>query len=123
GRGAFLQVAEVRQGIGAPNNLAWLVARHPLSVVMPIVLSGARVPAERLLALGIAHEVVADDDCRARARALAGDIAGFPPGAGRTMKAAVLELAGVADVETWFDRAAAASPRPPGTGFRPRRVD
>ena len=42
GREAYLQVGEIRQGMAAPMNLAWLLARHPASVAEQIALTGRR---------------------------------------------------------------------------------
>jgi len=116
GPGAWLQVAEVRIGMAAPMNLAWLVARHPVATVLQVVLSGNRFTGDELLRMNIAHEVVDDTDIRARAEALAVELASYPPGAAQLLKAATLQLAGErdatvgADADTWFERAAALAP-------------
>ena len=110
GATAWLQVGEVRLGMHAPMNLAWLVARYPVSTVLQVVLAGGRIAGSDLLRLGIAHEVVDDPDVRARAEALAEQIAGFPRGAAAQLKAATLELARHSPDTTsarWFERAAA----------------
>ena len=57
GTNAWLQVGEARLGMHAPMNLAWLVARYPMSTVLQIVLAGDRVAGPDLHRLGIAHEV------------------------------------------------------------------
>ena len=86
GEGAFLQVGEVRQGMPAAMNLAWLSGRHPLSVIHQITLPGRRFSGLDLHRLGIALDVVADDEVLDAARRLALEIAGFPGSAGRMMK-------------------------------------
>jgi enoyl-CoA hydratase len=93
GRTAWLQVGEVRLGMDAPMNLAWLLARHSVATALQLVLSGDRVAGSDLLRLGIAHEVVDDDLVRSRAHELAATIAAFPPGAARRLKAAAIGLA------------------------------
>ncbi len=87
GREAFLQVGEVRQGMPAAMNLAWLLERHPLLVAHQLTLTGRRFTGPELQRLGIALDVVPDDEVLASARNLARELAGFPTGAGRTMKA------------------------------------
>ena len=122
GREAFLQVGEVRLGMPAPNNLAWLLARHPPAVAEQLVLSGRRFHGPDLHRLGVVFDVVDDGDVLATAAALADEIAGFPTGAARRMKAALRGLSPSADVggsAAWFERAAghtwtAAVPGPPG---------
>jgi enoyl-CoA hydratase/carnithine racemase len=93
GTTSWLQVAEVRLGMSAPMNLAWLVARYPISTVLQIVLTGERVHGPDLYRLGIAIEVVDDDAVRTRAEELAIMIAGFPDGSARRLKSSALRLA------------------------------
>jgi enoyl-CoA hydratase/carnithine racemase len=119
GHDSWLQVAEVRLGMAAPMNLAWLVARYPVSTVLQIVLTGNRFDGVELRRLNIAHEVVDDADVRSRAEELAIEIASYPAGASQILKSAALGLA--ADTETpvlseaWFSRAAELAPasKPP----------
>ncbi len=119
GSTAWLQIAEVRLGMNAPMNLAWLVARYPMSTVLQIVLTGDRLHGPDLYRLGIAYEVVDDDAVRDRAEELATAIAAFPPGAARRLKASALRLADEPARLSgeWFARAAelapAAAPPPP----------
>jgi enoyl-CoA hydratase/carnithine racemase len=97
----------------APMNLAWLVARYPMATVLQIVLPGVRLTGPDLLRLGIAHEVVDDDQVRSRAEALAAEIASFPAGSARRLKQSALRLARDLPATTtpeWFDRAAALAP-------------
>ncbi len=101
---AFLQVAEVKLGMAAPNNLAWLCARYAPATVLSIVLVGDRLYGRRMVELGLAYESVRDDQVRARATELALQVAGYPPGAAAALKKASLELAGLGDVDAWFDR-------------------
>lgn len=110
GRGAWLQVAEVRIGMAAPMNLAWLVARYPMATVMQIVLTGNRFTGPELHRMNIAHEVVDDIDVRARAEELATQLASFPPGASQRLKFAALRLGGTIDPDAWFALAADIAP-------------
>lgn len=119
GETSWLQIAEVRLGMNAPMNLAWLVARYPMSTVLQIVLTGERVHGPDLHRLGIAFEVVDDDAVRTRAEELAATIAGFPDGSARRLKTSALQLAekyvGTSTSPDWFDRVAelAAAGAPP----------
>lgn len=92
GKGAFLQVGEVRQGMPAAMNLAWLLNRHSLSVTQQLVLTGRRFSGIDLYRLGIALDVVTDDRVLEAAMTLARELAGFPPGASRNMKEHTLLL-------------------------------
>ncbi|WP_205752920.1 enoyl-CoA hydratase/isomerase family protein [Cupriavidus oxalaticus] len=78
GAGAFLQIGEIRLGMAAPRNAAWLALRHSEAVAARLCLLGDRVPAADLLRLGIATEVTGDAQVLDRARELAATIAGFP---------------------------------------------
>ena len=114
GRDAWLQVGEARLGMNAPMNLAWLVARYPMATVLQVVLPGARLAGPDLLRLGIAHEVVDNDQVRTRAETLAAEIASFPVGAARRLKQSALRLADefptTAATSEWFDRAIESAP-------------
>ena len=104
---AFLQVGEVKLGMAAPNNLAWLSARYSPATVLQIVLVGDRIYGPRLVELGIAAESVPSDQVLARATELATQIAGYPAGAAAGLKKAALDLAGLSDVDAWFERVGA----------------
>jgi enoyl-CoA hydratase/carnithine racemase len=114
GRESWLQVAEVRIGMAAPMNLAWLVARHPMATVLQIVLTGKRFDGNDLLRMNIAHEVVDDAHVRSRAEELATEVASYPAGAAKALKMAALRLGGassdVSAIEDWFERAATLAP-------------
>jgi len=123
GHTAWLQVAEVRIGMAAPMNLAWLVARYPLATVLQIVLTGNRFTGDELLRMNIAHEVVDDDSVRDRAVELGVELASYPAGAAQLLKAAALRLGAVlpaiGDIEEWFQLAADAAPVTSGPGSSP----
>lgn len=119
---SWLQVGEVRLGMAAPNNLAWLIPRYPLATVLQIVTHGARLPGPRLLQLGVAYEVTPEGDTRARALELATELARFPPGAGRQMKQATLRVAATADPDDWFGTVGRLGTRPDGSTGTPGRM-
>lgn len=117
GDGAFLQVGEIRAGMTAPYNLAWLRLRHPESVAARLALSGRRFGGAELAAMGVAHESVADDEVLGRARELTAEIAGFPAGAGARIKTA-MRAWHHAGADEWFDQVT----REGGPRVKPRAV-
>lgn len=129
GETSFIQVGEIRQGMAAPMNLAWLLARHPASVAAQMVLTGRRFHGPDLHRLGVALDVVADADVLEEARVLATDLAGWPPANVRDLKDAIRSLAvgggpgsGPDAGRAWFDRARASTPLPDGAAMRPVHV-
>ena len=116
GETAFLQVGEVKMGMAAPYNMAWLRLRHSENVAAKLTITGRRFPGTELAALGIAYESVADDAVVDAARQLTEELAGFPPGALLRIKT-TLRAFNASDADAWFNRATslAAGPR---TGLR-----
>jgi enoyl-CoA hydratase/carnithine racemase len=113
GESAFLQVAEIRLGMAAPNNLAWLRLRHPESVAARLALTGDRVGAAELLRLGVVHEVVADDAVAERCRARAAEIAGWPAQGVAAIKTALRGASLGTTAHDWFASFAATGAPPP----------
>lgn len=110
GETAFLQIAEVRLGMAAPNNLAWLRARHPASVAARLALTGDRVAAPELLRLGVATELVADDRVLERCRERAAELATFPVEGIARIKAAIRAAWLGTTPDAWFASFSAAQP-------------
>ncbi len=82
---------------------AWLHLRHSAAVGDRVSLLADRIPAAELLRLGIATEVVPDDQVVARANELADRIAGFPPQGRRAVTGIWKGLRGeLADPDAWF---------------------
>ena len=104
GDGAFLQVGEVRVGMAAPYNMAWLQLRQSEAVIARLTLTGRRFLGPELVQMGVAHESVADDAVLSRARELTAEVAGFPGGAATRIKRLMRGYASV-DADEWFDRA------------------
>jgi len=126
GQTAFLQVGEIRQGLAAPMNLAWLLARRPASVAEQLTLSGRRFTGPDLHRLGVALDVVADDGVLDAARVLATEIASYPRAGALAIKAttrALYEGGGPGGDDDWFDRAQSGNPLPAGRSLRPRRAE
>ncbi len=109
GEGAFLQVGEVRQGLAAPYNMAWLRLRHGEALAARLTLVGRRFPGAELLSLGIVHDCVPDAEVLAAARGLAETLAGYPAGSLGRIKA-TLRAYNDAPADEWFDRAVQAAP-------------
>jgi enoyl-CoA hydratase/carnithine racemase len=114
GEGAFLQVAEIRLGMAAPNNLAWLRLRHTEAVAARLVLTGDRVGAAELLRLGVVSEVLADDAVLARCRERAADLASLPAAGVAAMKSSMRAAFMGTSPEAWFAGFAAPVPAPFG---------
>lgn len=119
GRGAFLQVGEVRLGMGAPYNFAWLRLRHAEAVAANLALTGRRVGGDELVRLGLAQECVGDEAVAERARALAQEMASFPAGSIRRIKALGRAYSVDCSADEWFDRAT----RLAAGGGKPGRVE
>ncbi len=117
GDGAFLQVGEVRVGMAAPYNMAWLQLRQSEAVIARLALTGRRFAGAELVQMGVAHESVPDDRVLARGRELTAEIASYPSGAATRIKRLMRAYADM-DADEWFDRAA----RHAGGGARPRAV-
>lgn len=103
GEGAVMQIAEIRIGMNAPRNIAWLALRHGEAVAARLCLLGDRVPSADLLRLGIATEVVADVDVVERARAMAATVAGCAAGTVREIKGTLRAASARMAAAQWFD--------------------
>ena len=86
-RSAFITAGFGNIGLSGDYGGSWFLT-HLVGVARAkdLYYTGRRVGAEEGLALGIFNEVVADDERRARAQALAASIAAGPPIALRYMK-------------------------------------
>lgn len=117
GEGAFLQVGEIKLGMAAPYNIAWLRLRYAEHIAATLALSGRRFHGPELLSLGVAYECVTDETVTQRACELAAEMAGYPPGAGVRIKTMMrADRDGSAD--EWFDRFTGQTPAvsaPPGS--------
>jgi len=110
GRNAYLQVGEIQIDMAAPKNVAWLVLKHGEAVAARLCLLGDRMDAETMLREHLACEVADDDQVLARARALAGRIAGFPPNGVPRIKTSLRAAAAGMRARDWFTHAAAHDP-------------
>jgi len=117
GREAVLQIAEIRQGMAAPMNMAWLASRYPAGVAAQLVLTGRRFTGDDLHRLGIALDVVDDPDVLDHARNMAVELAAYPREGTVGIKAALRSVPGI-DAGV-FDRAQTDNPL---TSQAPRAV-
>lgn len=119
GSEAFLQIGEVRLGMGAPYNMAWMRLRHGEALASSLALSGRRVSGDELVRLGLAQESVEADDVRSRAAELAAEMASYPAGSVRRIKSLARTYSTDESADEWFDRAT----RLAAGGGRPGRVE
>lgn len=117
GETAFLQVGEVRQGMAAPYNMAWLRLRHSENTAARLTMTGRRFPGTELASLGIAYAAVPDDDVVTSARQLVEELAAYPDGALARIKT-LMRAYNDSSADDWFDRAT----RHTGPPVRPRPV-
>lgn len=97
GENAYIQMREAAMGVTPPMNAAWLAMRFPAAVGMQLALSCRPFKGPDLFRLGIALDVLADGEVVEHARRLAGDIAAYPRGAGRSAKQMLRLARGDAD--------------------------
>ena len=109
GETAFLQVGEVRMGMRAPFNIAWLRLRHPESIAAKLALTGRRFTGPELTGMGVAHTCVPDAEVLVRAQEMANELASYPAGAVMGAKAAIRAYNDTS-ASAWFDKAAATGP-------------
>ena len=102
GEQAFLHVGEIQMGMAAPMNMAWLRLRHPESVAARLAIVGRRYTGAELERMGVASEVVADNEVLTRARELSATIAGYPPSGVRAIKPTVIRGRSAASGREWF---------------------
>ena len=117
GEAAFLQVGEVKQGMAAPYNMAWLRLRHCENTAAQLTLTGRRFTGSELASLGIAYAAVPDDDVVSAARRLVEELAAYPDGALARNKT-LMRAYNDTPADDWFDRAT----RHTGPRVRPRAV-
>ena len=104
GETAFLQIGEIQQGANIPMNAAWLKIKTSEQVAARLALYGDRVPGPELLRLGLATEVVPDDQVVARCREVAARIASFPPGASSNVVESLRAQRGIDDPDAFFPK-------------------
>ena len=102
GEQSFLQVGEVKIGMAAPYNMAWMSLRHPESVIAEVALIGDKLGAEDMMRLNLANRIASDKEVVQSARALCETIGGYPKGATRKLKSSLLASRDK-DADQWFD--------------------
>lgn len=110
GRESFLQVGEVRQGMAAPYNMAWLRLRHSAAAAARLTLTGRRFYGAELVRMGIAHAAPKEGSVVAEATALVEELVEYPDHALERIKATVRAYHDES-ADDWFDRATRATTR------------
>ena len=118
GRESFLQVGEVRQGMAAPYNMAWLRLRHSAAITARLALTGHRFYGRELVEMGVAYAAPKEGSVVAEAIALVEELVDYPDQALERIKA-TLRAYDDENADAWFDRATRATER---TGSPPRAV-
>lgn len=118
GADSYLQVGEVRQGMAAPYNMAWLRLRFSEHLAAQLTIPGRRVTGQELLSRGIAYRAPATTETVSEARALCAELATFPSDALIRIKATMCAYRTTTATE-WFDR---ATRNAPGNRVRPSKV-
>tara|TARA_A100001011_G_scaffold207024_1_gene215180 strand:+ start:567 stop:1304 length:738 start_codon:yes stop_codon:yes gene_type:complete len=99
---SFLQVGEVKIGMAAPYNMAWMSLRHPESVIAEVALIGEKLGSNDMTRLNLVNRIVSDNEVVQSARALCETIGGYPEGATRKLKNS-LRASRDKDADQWFD--------------------
>ena len=102
GEQSFLQVGEVKIGMAAPYNMAWMSLRHPESVIAEVALIGDKLGADAMIRLNLANRIASDKEVVRSARALCETIGCYPEGATRKLKNS-LRASREKDADQWFD--------------------
>ena len=118
GRESFLQVGEVRQGMAAPYNMAWLRLRHSAAITARLALTGHRFYGRELVEMGVAYAAPKEGSVVAEAIALVEELVDYPDQGLERIKA-TLRAYDDENADAWFDRATRATER---TGSPPRAV-
>ena len=118
GRESFLQVGEVRQGMAAPYNMAWLRLRHSAAVTARLTLTGRRFYGAELVGMGVAYAAPKEGSVVAEAVALVEELVEYPDQALERIKT-TMRAYDDESADAWFDRATQATT---GGGSPPRAV-
>ena len=118
GRESFLQVGEVRQGMAAPYNMAWLRLRHSAAITARLALTGHRFYGRELVEMGVAYAAPKEGSVVAEAIALVEELVDYPDQGLERIKT-TLRAYDDENADAWFDRATRATER---TGSPPRAV-
>lgn len=116
GEEAFVLVGEAAIGMAAPMNVAWLRLKTTETIAAQLTLAPRRLKGAELLRLGLAYEVVPDDQVLTRANELATTLAGYPGQGLKNIKASLRRYGVAGDGQDWFRPAAGASSAPQRMG-------
>lgn len=118
GADSYLQVGEVRQGMAAPYNMAWLRLRFSEHLAAQLTIPGRRFTGKELLSRGIAYRAPETIETVSEARELCAELASFPRDALIRIKTTMCAYRTTTATE-WFDR---ATKNTPGNRVRPSKV-
>lgn len=107
---SWLQVGEIQQGMAAPMNMAWLRLRHSEAVAARVALLGDRLTGPQLVALGLAHASVPDDEVLTAVDQLAERLSAHDPEGVARIKVSMRRTGRPESATEWFDQALAADP-------------
>ena len=110
GEDSYIQVGEVRQGMAAPYNMAWLRLRYSEHIAAQLTISGRRFHGDELLAKGIAYLAPPTPDTVTEARNICKELSAFPPSALARIKT-IITAYRAGDAAAWFDKATQSAPR------------
>jgi enoyl-CoA hydratase/carnithine racemase len=102
GNSSKLQVGEIQRGMAAPMNIAWLRLRHSEALAARLTLLGDPVIGPDIVALGIAHNCVDDDQVVDHAHEIAARIGSFNIDGVKQMKRSLRHAYFAGTAEEWF---------------------
>ena len=109
GEDSFIQVGEVKQGMAAPYNLAWLHSKYPESAIAQLTLTGRRFMGSELHRMGIAYDAPPTDQVLKVAKQLCEELAAYPAGALGNIKG-ISRAYRAKTADEWFDLATNQAP-------------
>ena len=118
GDDSYLQVGEVRQGMAAPYNMAWLRLRFSENVIAQVALVGKQLTGSELHRLGVAYAAPTTSEVVETATKLCEELASYPQNALVRIKS-IMRGYQTATADEWFDQ---ATDQLPAGRSKPQRV-
>lgn len=112
GDAALFHISEAELGRPAPINTVWMTMRVGPGEALATLLTAPRLTGKQLVAMGLAHKCVPDEDVLSTARGVARRLAEFDAAALASIKAGVRALQGTVPFEQLV--AAVVAGTPPG---------
>lgn len=114
GEDSFVQVGEVKQGLSAPYNLAWLHLRQSDSVIAQLTLTGNRFTGSELHRLGVAFAAPPTKEVVQKATTLCEELSAYPDGALQGIKS-ISQSYRTHSADEWFQIASSSASRRHGS--------